>query len=125
MVEKGLTDASVAPVVGRLNKKRDFTSFPVYIKTALKRLKFPEDTITSEEAEAYYQEYKGKQIDKQITILWTLRVLLGPILESIILVDRYLYLSETIKDSPTKGVWLWPLFDPVTSPRNIVIAATK
>lgn len=125
MVEKGLTDASVAPVVGRLNKKRDFTSFPVYIKAALKRLKFPEDTITSEEAEAYYQEYKGKQIDKQITILWTLRVLLGPILESIILVDRYLYLSETIKDSPTKGVWLWPLFDPVTSPRNIVIAATK
>ena len=125
MVEKGLTDASVAPIVGRLNKKRDFTSFPVYIKAALKRLKLPEDTITSEEAEAYYQEYKEKQIDKQITILWTLRVLLGPILESIILVDRYLYLSETIEDSPTKGVWLWPLFDPVTSPRNIVIAATK
>ncbi|KAL7320683.1 hypothetical protein PS15m_000546 [Mucor circinelloides] len=125
MVEKGLTDASIAPVVGRLNKKKDFTSFPVYIKAALKRLKFPEDTITSEEAEAYYQEYKAKQVDKQITILWTLRVLLGPILESIILVDRFLYLNETIEDSPTKGVWLWPLFDPVTSPRNIVIAATK
>lgn len=125
MVEKGLTDASVAPVVGRLNKKRDFTSFSVYIKAALTRLKFPENTITSEEAEAYYQEYKAKQADKQITILWTLRVLLGPILESIILVDRFLYLTETIEDSPTKGVWLWPLFDPVTSPRNIVIAATK
>ena len=125
MVEKGLTDASVAPVVGRLNKKRDFTSFSVYIKAALARLKFPEDTITSEEAEAYYQEYKAKQADKQITILWTLRVLLGPILESIILVDRFLYLTETIEESPTKGVWLWPLFDPVTSPRNIVIAATK
>lgn len=97
----------------------------MYIKAALKRLNFPEDTITFEEAEAYYQEYKAKQADKQITILWTLRVLLGPILESIILVDRFLYLTETLEDSPTKGVWLWPLFDPVTSPRNIVIAATK
>ncbi|CEP18406.1 hypothetical protein [Parasitella parasitica] len=125
MVEKGLTDASVAPVVGRLNKKRDFTSFSVYVKAALKRLKYPEDTISSEEAEAYYQEYKDKQVDKQITILWTLRVLLGPILESIILVDRYLYLDETIEDSATKGIWLWPLFDPVVSPRNVVIAATK
>ncbi|KAI8643816.1 methyltransferase domain-containing protein [Parasitella parasitica] len=125
MVEKGLAEASVAPVVGRLNKKRDFTSFPVYVKAALKRLKYPEDTITSDEAETYYQKCKEKQVDKQISILWTLRVLLGPILESIILVDRYLYLDETIEDSPTKGVWLWPLFDPVTSPRNMVIVATK
>lgn len=125
MVEKGLIDKSVAPVVGRLNKKRDFTSFSVYIKAALKRLKLPEDTITSEEAEAYYQEYKKRQVDKQITILWTLRVLLAPILESIILVDRWLFLNENIPDSPTKSIRLWPLFDPVTSPRNVVITATK
>lgn len=125
MVEKGLIEATVAPVVGRLNKKRDFTSFSVYVKAASKRLNLPEDTITPEEAEQYYEEYKRKQVDKQITILWTLRVLLAPILESIILVDRWLYLNENIEDSPTKGVWLWPLFDPVTSPRNVVIAATK
>jgi hypothetical protein len=124
MVEKGLIEASVAPVVGRLNKKRDFTTFSVYVKAASKRLKLPEDTITSEEAETYYEEYKRRQVDKQITILWTLRVLLAPILE-IILVDRWLYLNENIEDSPTKGVWLWPLFDPVASPRNVVIAATK
>jgi hypothetical protein len=125
MVEKGLTDVSVAPVVGRLNKKKDFTSFSVYTKRALTRLKFPEDTITAEEAEAYYQEYKKKRVDKQITILWTLRVLLAPILESIILVDRWLYLNDIIPDSPTKTVRLWPLFDPVTSPRNMIITATK
>lgn len=125
MVEKGLIEATVAPVVGRLNKKRDFTTFSIYVKAALKRLKLPEDTITSEEAETYYQEYKKRQVDKQITILWTLRVLLAPILESIILVDRWLYLNESIPDSPTKRVYLWPLFDPVTSPRNVVIAATK
>lgn len=125
MVEKGLTDISFAPIVGRLNKKRDFATFPIYVKAASKRLKLPPDTITSEEAERYYNEYKGRQVDKQIMILWTLRVLFGPVLESIILMDRWLYLNDAIPDSPTKNVWLWPLFDPVTSPRNVVVAATK
>ncbi|KAI8882140.1 hypothetical protein K501DRAFT_187392 [Backusella circina FSU 941] len=125
MVEKGLTTVSVAPVVGRLNKKKDFTSFPVYVKAALKRFKLTDDAISSEEAEEYYEKYKNKQIDKEITILWTLRVLLGPILESIILVDRWLYLHDTIPDSETKSVRMWPLFDPLLSPRNVIIAANK
>jgi hypothetical protein len=123
MVEKCLTDINKAPVLGRLNKKRDFTSFPVYVKAALARLKLPEDTITSEEAETYFNEHKN--VDKQIIILWTLRVLLGPVIESLILMDRWLYLDEAIPESPTKRIWLWPLFDPVTSPRNMVLAATK
>lgn len=126
MVEKGLTDRNVAPVLGRLNKKRDFLSFPIYVKAALKKLKLPEDCITSEEAEMYYTVYKQeKKVDKQIMILWTLRVLLGPVIESLILMDRWLYLDETIPESPTKRVWLWPLFDPIISPRNMVLAATK
>ncbi|KAI8364399.1 methyltransferase domain-containing protein [Blakeslea trispora] len=125
MVEKGITDASKAPVIGRLNKKKDFTSFSVYVQVASKRLNLPENTITSEEAEAYYEKYKGQGVDKQIAILWTLRVLLGPILESLILMDRWLYLDDNIPESPTKNIWMWPLFDPITSPRNIVIAATK
>jgi hypothetical protein len=125
MVEKGLTTVSHAPVVGRLNKKRDFTSFPVYVKAALKRFNLSQDAITSEEAEAYYEKYKNKQVDKEITILWTLRVLLGPILESIILVDRWLYLNDTIPDSATKSVRMWPIFDPLLSPRNVIIAANK
>jgi hypothetical protein len=125
MVEKGLTTVSHAPVVGRLNKKRDFTSFSVYVKAALKRFNLSQDAITSEEAEAYYEKYKNKQVDKEITILWTLRVLLGPILESIILVDRWLYLNDTIPDSATKSVRMWPIFDPLLSPRNVIIAANK
>ncbi|KAI8087632.1 methyltransferase domain-containing protein [Gilbertella persicaria] len=125
MVEKGMTDVTIAPVIGRLNKKRDFVSFPVYVQVASKRLGLPENSITPQEAEDYYQKYKAKGVDKQIAILWTLRVLLGPILESLILIDRWLYLNDLIPDSPTKNIWMWPLFDPITSPRNMVIAATK
>ncbi|OBZ81337.1 Methyltransferase-like protein 25 [Choanephora cucurbitarum] len=125
MVKKGLTDASKAPVIGRLNKKKDFTCFSVYVQAALKRLDLPQTTIPAEEAEAYYDSYKARGVDKQIAIVWTLRVLLGPVLESLILMDRWLYLDQTIPDSPTKNIWMWPLFDPVSSPRNMVIAATK
>lgn len=128
MVEKGLADRFNAPVLGRLNKKKDFESFPKYVKTALRRLKIPEDAITPAEAEEYYETFKKKQVDQQIIAMWTLRALFAPILESIILVDRYLYIKESLSNSPpspTKGVWLYPLFDPVISPRNIVIVATK
>ncbi|KAI8393825.1 methyltransferase domain-containing protein [Radiomyces spectabilis] len=127
MVEKELAKASAAPVIGRLNKKKDFTSFPVYVKAALARLNIPEDSITQEEASRYYQEYKEKQVDKQMAIFWTIRALLAPVLESIVLMDRWLYLKESLNplQSATKGVWMWPLFDPIISPRNMVIVATK
>lgn len=128
MVEKGLASSSAAPVIGRLNKKKDFVSFPVYVQAALRRLKYPPDSISPEEAEAYYTKFKTKQVDKQIAALWTVRVLLGPVLESIILMDRWLYLKESLESGPetvTKGVWMWPLFDPITSPRNMVIVACK
>ncbi|CDH60806.1 cra-b-like protein [Lichtheimia corymbifera JMRC:FSU:9682] len=129
MVEKGLTPVDKAPIVGRLNKKKDFISFPIYVRAALKRFGLPEDTISAQEAEAYYEKYKNhKQIDKQIAVLWTIRVLLAPVLESIILMDRWLYLKESLlqyPDTKTKGVWMWPLFDPIISPRNTVIVASK
>lgn len=125
MVEKGLAVAGAAPVIGRLNKKKDFTSFPVYVKAAASRLNLPPDTITDKVAEEYYNDYKARQIDRQIAFVWSLRAILAPVLESIILVDRWLYLNDAIPDSPTKKVCLWPLFDPMTSPRNMVIMATK
>ncbi|KAG0169295.1 hypothetical protein DFQ28_003738 [Apophysomyces sp. BC1034] len=127
MVEKGLASATSAPIIGRLNKKTDFISFPVYVQAALKRMKLPQDAISPEESEMYYDKYKGQGVDKRIAILWTVRALLAPILESIILMDRWLYLKDVISEStsPAKGVWMWPLFDHIASPRNVVMVAIK
>lgn len=66
-------------------------------------------------------------MDKQFMMLWTLRALLAPMIESIILMDRWLYLKESISQ-PTnglKGVWMYPLFDLSASPRNVVFVASK
>ncbi|RUS28324.1 methyltransferase domain-containing protein [Jimgerdemannia flammicorona] len=133
MVDKGLATATNPPILGRLNKKRDFTSFEVYCHAALRRLKLPLDSITAEEARRYEAEFRLRGGDRQIAIVWTLRVLLAPVLESVVLVDRWCAVREGMQledaterlEAGRKGVWMWPLFDRVTSPRNVVIVAVK
>lgn len=135
MVEKGLATVSNPPILGRLNKKRDFLSFETYCAAALRRLKLPPDSITAEDARQYHTEFRLRGIDRQIAALWTLRTLLAPVLESVVLVDRWCAIREGLglgldgaKKATAvggKGVWMWPLFDWVTSPRNVVIVAMK
>ena len=53
---------------------------------------------------------------------WSLRAALGPVLETIILLDRLLFLQE--QGSIVEAVML-PIFDPVLSPRNVALIAKK
>ncbi|KAI9287924.1 methyltransferase domain-containing protein [Umbelopsis sp. AD052] len=121
MVDKGLATIKVAPVVGRMNHKRDFASFPVYVKAALRRFDLS-GTITDEEAIEFEAKARQDGQYRKMIILWTLRIMLSPIIESIILVDRWVYLKDTL---PNAKICMWPLFDKVASPRNVVIAALK
>jgi len=58
--------------------------------------------------------------DKAMLAYCTLQVVLAPVLESLIVIDRYLYLTE-------RGVTchVLPVFDAATSPRNLAIIARK
>lgn len=53
---------------------------------------------------------------------WSLRVALGQVIETYILLDRLLFLQE--QDDSIK-VFLLPLFDPALSPRNVAVIAMK
>ncbi|XP_015888360.3 uncharacterized protein LOC107423331 [Ziziphus jujuba] len=53
---------------------------------------------------------------------WSLRAALGPVLETLILLDRLLFLQE--QGSSIEAVIL-PIFDPALSPRNVAIIAEK
>ncbi|KAI8075364.1 methyltransferase domain-containing protein [Gilbertella persicaria] len=124
LVERGLADINDPPRLGRIKQNKAFVPF---VKASLKRLKLPEDTITPEEAELHYLKAKERQLDKQFVTLWILRGLLAPIIESIILVDRLLYLKGVVKSSSDtqKGAWMYPLFELTASPRNVVCVASK
>lgn len=54
---------------------------------------------------------------------WTLRAALGPVLETLLLLDRLLYLQE--QSNVLSQAVMVPLFDPVLSPRNVALIATK
>lgn len=54
---------------------------------------------------------------------WTLRAALGPVLETLLLLDRLLFLQE--QNNVLSQVVMVPLFDPVLSPRNVALIATK
>ncbi|CAI9755063.1 unnamed protein product [Fraxinus pennsylvanica] len=53
---------------------------------------------------------------------WTLRAALGPVLETLLLLDRLLFLQES--SNMVEAVML-PIFDPVLSPRNVALIAKK
>lgn len=53
---------------------------------------------------------------------WSLRAALGPVIETIILLDRLLFLQEQDK---SLEAFILPIFDPALSPRNVALIANK
>ncbi|OMO65835.1 hypothetical protein CCACVL1_21376 [Corchorus capsularis] len=57
-----------------------------------------------------------------IGVYWSLRAAFGPLLETLILLDRLLFLQE---QADKLEVVMLPIFDPALSPRNVAIIAKK
>ncbi|CAI2175487.1 16873_t:CDS:2 [Funneliformis geosporum] len=109
------------PRIGKL-RRRDFASFSAYCTAALKKLSLPLNCITQVESEQYYNEYKINGFMHKIIIFCTLRALLGPCFESIILLDKCLYLFE---NNIVREIKCFGVFDEIKSPRNMVIVGLK
>ncbi|OUM63963.1 hypothetical protein PIROE2DRAFT_9424, partial [Piromyces sp. E2] len=115
-------------VIGRI-KKQHMKSFKIYATEALKRLSVSAEKIESVDFEVYLERYQERE--SEIIAAWALRTLISNAIESLILTDRWLYFEEQsgILQESTKGssieTHLFPLFDQVTSPRNMVLIAIK
>ncbi|XP_014666313.1 PREDICTED: protein RRNAD1-like [Priapulus caudatus] len=92
-------------------------SFTEYIEVALKKLGCNR-IATADDVEL--AEYECAASWRRVVAFYALRLLLAPVLESVILCDRMLYLYEN-------GIncTILPVFDPMISPRNLVVVATK
>ncbi|XP_013385101.1 protein RRNAD1 [Lingula anatina] len=87
-----------------------------YIKEVLKKLGL-DDQLSEEQirkAQVQVNDWKS------VVIFYVLRLALAPVVESVILLDRMLYLWEQGADS-----YLLAIFDPLLSPRNFVLVAHK
>jgi len=95
--------------------KLPLSSWIEYLQAAMSKLQLQ----TPATAEQLSSEFA--QAENNIRVYWALRAVLAPVVESLILIDRVLFLKENgIEDATVQAVW-----DPSISPRNFCICACK
>ncbi|RMZ90063.1 hypothetical protein DV736_g2708, partial [Chaetothyriales sp. CBS 134916] len=116
-------------IVGSL-RKSCFTSFKAYVRGALHKLCSDPtggpfiSQATSDLNDDVLAEYESKYAyaKKNLSIIWTLMAFSAGVVESIIAVDRWLYLKQ---QDCVKDAWVQPVFDYEQSPRNLCVVAVK
>ncbi|XP_026885153.2 protein RRNAD1 isoform X1 [Electrophorus electricus] len=96
-------------------KKAHMLSFAEYARLGLPRVGLPGDLPI----DPVHVGTMLKQQDRVI-VFFSLALLLAPVVETLLLLDRMLFLQERGFQSQ-----LAPLFDPALSPRNLVLVAVK
>ena len=93
--------------------------FEAYVETAFRRMGLaPVSTDQWPSLKAELQPLLDKW--RQVVVYYVLRLLLAPLWEALILLDRLLFLRE--RGHPSTLV---PLFDPTLSPRNYAVVGVK
>uniref|UniRef100_A0A8C6S875 Ribosomal RNA adenine dimethylase domain containing 1 n=1 Tax=Neogobius melanostomus TaxID=47308 RepID=A0A8C6S875_9GOBI len=96
-------------------KKAHLLPFTEYARLGLPRVGLPSDLpLDSARVEAMLK-HQGR-----VVVFFSLALLLCPVVETLVLLDRIIYLQENGVDSQ-----LVPLFNPNLSPRNFVLVALK
>lgn len=103
--------------VGKFRKSPK--NFLEYCRIALKKIEVNDDNITDEEINNVYMEYIQQL--KEVNFFYLLRCKLAPVIESLILLDRLLYLQE----QGWNNSFIVQLFNPIVSPRCYGIVALK
>lgn len=116
-------------IIGSL-RKIAYTSFTAYVRTAVAKtikdstygplIEQRVSTLSDEEIEKYAEDYFPEK--KSLSIVWSLMAFSANVVESIIVVDRWLFLRE--HDS-VKDCWVEPVFDYSQSPRNLAVVGIK
>ena len=126
---RGWTGAGPAITIRSL-RKACYSSFKAYVHGALKKLSengdFAERVerhmqgLTDDEIEEYANKYHHQK--KALSIVWSLMAFSAGVVESIIVVDRWLYLTE---QDEVKECWVENVFEYGQSPRNLVVVGIK
>ncbi|KAH8660074.1 methyltransferase domain-containing protein [Xylariales sp. PMI_506] len=100
-------------------RKGDLVSFESFTRRAMQILGVSPEMVSGEEIDTYKYRYRG--YEGRIAILWTLSVLCCKVVESVIAMDRYWFLTE----QGAEDVDILTIFDYRVSPRNLMMTATK
>ena len=126
---RGWTGAGPSLTIGSL-RKACYASFTAYVRGAIAKLAEDQDhgakiteqmkSLTDEDIKLYEEKYKYKK--KELSIIWSLMAFSASVVESTIVVDRWMWLKE---QEEVKDCWVEAVFDYKQSPRNLVVVGTK
>ena len=126
---RGWSGGGQALVLGSL-RKSCYSSFTAYVRGAIAKLDDGSDLgnsirramsgLSDDEIAAYEQTYGHKK--HELCIVWSLMAFSAGVIESAIVVDRWLYLKE---QEQVQDCWVETVFDYAQSPRNLVVVGIK
>lgn len=116
-------------LIGSL-RKPCYQSFVTYTRGALAKLVRGSEReqqiaaqineLCDQEIQQYEDIYKEKK--KELSIVWSLMAFSAGVVESVIVIDRWLYLKE---QKHVKSSWVETVFEYKKSPRNLVVVGIK
>ncbi|KAK5663092.1 hypothetical protein OQA88_6508 [Cercophora sp. LCS_1] len=127
-------NSSTNPVVIGSLRKQCYTSFNAYVRGAITKLTTNADfsqysqvirdklgDITDEEIGRYEEEYRCRK--RELSAVWSLMAFSATVVESVIVMDRWLFLKE--HSDVVADCWVETVFDYQQSPRNLVVVGIK
>lgn len=118
-----VSDIGAEPAVESLTRvgnipDADLISFERYATRAFQNMKLQITDISK-----LVQLHEDKRhLEKALAFMWSMRALLGPVVEAVILADRYHYAKEQL---PNAKISLQAVLDPDYSPRNMSLIVIK
>ncbi|XP_037032231.1 methyltransferase-like protein 25 [Bradysia coprophila] len=103
----------------QVGRSKRTTNFVDYVRVACKKGELNFDSITDDELLTLEKSLDHHRL--QINLFYLVRMTFAPVIETLILLDRLLY----VKENDISNSFLVKLFDPVVSPRCFAIVAMK
>ena len=128
---RGWTGEGEPILIGSL-RKSCYDSFTAYVRGALAKLSDSNNTnnghriakcmstLTDDDIARYEATYQSQK--KELSLIWSLMAFSAGVVESIIVVDRWLFLRE---QDEVADCWVEAVFEYEQSPRNLVVVGIK
>ena len=107
--------------VGKIfSKSKNFVD---YVRKCLKKLVIDDRSLKDNVIMEYLEKYEERF--KEMVAFVAMRQMYAPVVEMLILLDRFMYLVEHTSESGIQECFLTEIFDPLLSPRRFALVAVK
>lgn len=128
------SDGTHTPLTIGTLRKFAYSDFLSYVRAAIAKLLAPNsfceidpafirekmDGLTDDDIRDYEVRYAERK--KELSVMWSLMAFSAGVVESVIVMDRWLWLQE---QEEVQRAWVEPVFEYKYSPRNLVVVGIK